>query len=258
LGTSATSHNFQSSTAFFESKNPQSAAIMNKFTAIFIAILASEASARLRAPANRSWNHPKKDGEAYDARIIISGLLQQNMAETDLKTIGESAVTAYNDVFSIVGFAIGGLKTQASVPLDSMSWDPPVVSAFAANQDTDASVITYDGDAARTDVDNDNADYNSGGCDGPICIDDSIIRNSNAAVHSELIFVGVDWYNNPRNDHHSAVLPNVAQLHKAFERSFCTKLHKSGSANFANVRDCSFRFVVRRRVSSHVVAIAQS
>jgi hypothetical protein len=35
----------------------------------------------------------------------------------------------------------------------------------------------------------------------------------------------------------------IALMHQAFERSFCTKLKNSGLANFANIHDCSFRFV---------------
>jgi hypothetical protein len=205
---------------------------MNKFTAIFIAIFASEASARLTltgAPVNK-LDHPKNGGEAYDARIIIGGLRNQDMSETDLKTIGESAVAAYNDVFSSVGFAIDGLKTQASIPLDSMSWAP--TSAFRAGQDTDDSVATYDDAAAPTEnstiVD---AEYM---CDGPLCPNGQ----------SELILVGVDWYNSPKGDeHHPAVLPNIAQLHTAFEVFFCSQLRTSGSANLVDAKDCSFSFV---------------
>jgi hypothetical protein len=35
----------------------------------------------------------------------------------------------------------------------------------------------------------------------------------------------------------------LASLHEAFEKTFCNKLSMSGSANFANVHQCSFRFV---------------
>jgi hypothetical protein len=35
----------------------------------------------------------------------------------------------------------------------------------------------------------------------------------------------------------------LAFLHGAFEKAFCSKLQRSGSDNFANVSDCSFRFV---------------
>ena len=34
----------------------------------------------------------------------------------------------------------------------------------------------------------------------------------------------------------------LAFMHEAFEKSFCTKLRNSGLANFANVHDCSFSF----------------
>jgi hypothetical protein len=35
----------------------------------------------------------------------------------------------------------------------------------------------------------------------------------------------------------------LAFLHGAFEKAFCSKLQRSGSSNFANVSDCSFRFI---------------
>jgi hypothetical protein len=35
----------------------------------------------------------------------------------------------------------------------------------------------------------------------------------------------------------------LAYLHGAFEKTFCSKLQRSGSDNFASVSDCSFRFV---------------
>jgi hypothetical protein len=38
-------------------------------------------------------------------------------------------------------------------------------------------------------------------------------------------------------------LTELAFLHETFEKAFCSKLQRSGSANFANVSDCSFRFI---------------
>jgi hypothetical protein len=35
----------------------------------------------------------------------------------------------------------------------------------------------------------------------------------------------------------------IAFMHQAFEKAFCAKLQSSGMANFANIHDCSFRFV---------------
>jgi hypothetical protein len=35
----------------------------------------------------------------------------------------------------------------------------------------------------------------------------------------------------------------IAFMHEAFEKFFCTKLQNSGLANFADVHDCSFHFV---------------
>jgi hypothetical protein len=36
---------------------------------------------------------------------------------------------------------------------------------------------------------------------------------------------------------------DIAFMHEAFEKAFCSKLQNSGLANFANVHNCSFRFV---------------
>ena len=36
---------------------------------------------------------------------------------------------------------------------------------------------------------------------------------------------------------------NVASLHEAFEQDLCDRLRKSGFANFASAKDCSFSFV---------------
>jgi hypothetical protein len=35
----------------------------------------------------------------------------------------------------------------------------------------------------------------------------------------------------------------IALMHQAFEKAFCTKLQNSGLTNFVNIHDCSFRFV---------------
>jgi hypothetical protein len=35
----------------------------------------------------------------------------------------------------------------------------------------------------------------------------------------------------------------IASMHQAFEKAFCIKLQNSGMVNFANIHDCSFRFV---------------
>lgn len=227
--------------------------MMNKLTSIFLASLASVASARLTRTGDVNTLNLRKNGagEAYDARIIVNGL-QQDMSKTDLKTIEESAVAAYNDVFSEVGFAIDGLKTQASIPLDSMSWAPlgKGILKSAAPPPPDDSTITDDNeiidDDDDTPTDNSNIvdgdDYTSGGCGRIICTNEASILNSNSA-HAALIFAGVDWYNNQQGGHSSAVLPNVAQLYKAFEVSFCSKLRSSGVTNLVDAKDCSFSFV---------------
>jgi hypothetical protein len=36
---------------------------------------------------------------------------------------------------------------------------------------------------------------------------------------------------------------DIAFMHEAFEKAFCSKLQNSGLVNFANVNNCSFRFV---------------
>jgi hypothetical protein len=226
---------------------------MHKFTSILIAGLASVASARLTSTgAVNKLNRQKNGaaGEAYDTRITVIGL-QQEMSKNDLKTIGESAVAAYNDVFSEVGFAIDGLETHVSIPLDSMSWAPlgkAMVKSSAPPPPDDDSTITddneneimYDDDTTPPDKGDDD---NSGWCGRSICpndIDDSILHSN--AVHAELIFAGVDWYNN-QDGRSSAVLPNIAQLYMAFEASFCSTLRSSGLTNLVNVKECSFSFV---------------
>jgi len=44
----------------------------------------------------------------------------------------------------------------------------------------------------------------------------------------------------------------IAYMHTAFEKAFCSQLQNSGSANLANVHDCAFHFVYSPAVKSNV------
>jgi hypothetical protein len=183
-------------------------AIMKLSVAVF-ASLASVASARLSVTnlLLNSYNN-EKHGESYDARIIIGGL-RHDVSKTDLKTIEQSAVAAYNDVFNSVGFGMEGVETQSSVPLDSMSWNmDEALERPARCRLCNPNIVTTVPDPA----------------------------------HSELIFVGVDWYTQGSNAAALHGHDDDAQVYMAFEETFCSKLRASGSANLVNAKDCTFSF----------------
>jgi hypothetical protein len=67
-------------------------------------------------------------------------------------------------------------------------------------------------------------------------------------IHSLTLSVHFLYFDSPPDDDTAITAINfsdseLAFLHGAFEKAFCAKIQRSGSANFANVLDCSFRFV---------------
>jgi hypothetical protein len=76
-------------------------------------------------------------------------------------------------------------------------------------------------------------------------------------IHSHILFI---FFDSPPDDDTAITTSKMsdselAYLHGAFEKAFCAKIQRSGSANFANVSDCSFRFVYNP-LSSVAVASA--
>jgi hypothetical protein len=62
---------------------------------------------------------------------------------------------------------------------------------------------------------------------------------------AKMVFARIRPGSTPDDDNTAVVLKDsqIAFMHDAFEKAFCTKLQNSGLANFASAHDCSFRFV---------------
>jgi hypothetical protein len=72
-----------------------------------------------------------------------------------------------------------------------------------------------------------------------LCLDDD--KAFAVGGITNLIFTRVDPLRSSSDDHPDAHDTKLAFMHEAFEKAFCTKLQNNGSANFANVQDCTFR-----------------
>jgi hypothetical protein len=137
-----------------------------------------------------------------EAQVMVHGALR-DFTKEDLALINKSAKSAYNDAFSLAGFAIGSFETVREMDVPGVSQDPPICElcpdddkAFAAGGVTKLLVAHV----------------------APLCLSDD--NGSSVTDNAKLAF-----------------------MHKAFEKAFCSKLQNSGSANFANAQDCAFRMV---------------
>jgi hypothetical protein len=126
-----------------------------------------------------------------------------DFTEEDIALINTSVESAYNDAFSSAGFSIGKFETVGEMDVPGVSQFPPICE------------LCPDDDRA----------FMAGGITkllssriAPLCL-----KGGNGSTVSDDA--------------------RLAFMLEAFEKSFCSKLRNSGSANFANVQDCTFRMV---------------
>jgi hypothetical protein len=192
-----------------------------KFQETFCAVIRSSGSANLAKVHDCSFSFLEMTGGNTDSVPIRSAVKQfcnndmkmeaqvmvhgalHDFTKEDLALINKSAKSAYNDAFSSTGFAIGSFETVREMDVPGVSQDPPICE------------LCPDDDKA----------FAAGGVTkllvtrvAPLC---------------------------PSDDNGSTVTDDVKLLfmHEAFEKAFCSKLQNSGTANFANVQDCTFRMV---------------
>jgi hypothetical protein len=140
-----------------------------------------------------------------EAQLMVHGTLH-DFTKEDLALINKSVKSAYNDAFSLAGFAIGTFETvgEMDVPGVSEWWAPgPAICNFCLV---------------------DNKAFAAGGI-------------------TKLLFTRVAPLCPSGDDHPDVDDTKLSFMHEAFEKAFCIKLQNSGSANFANVQDCTFRML---------------
>jgi hypothetical protein len=147
-------------------------------------------------------------GRKTETQLTLQGTLH-NFSEKDMEILDEAVIGAYNDAFSSAGYSLGSFVSTADLDIPSkVSWDPYC----------------------------------------RLCPPDADMAGDAKLIISTAAPLGWDPYCRLCPPEEGAMVADLSDaklafLHTAFENTLCTKLQKSGSANFANVHDCSFRFV---------------
>ena len=166
----------------------------------------------LDTTAQNEENIPIQSGEGKnkktETQLTLQGTLH-SFSETDMEILDEAVVAAFNDAFYSAGYSLGSFVSTADLDIPSkVSWDPTC----------------------------------------RLCPPDADIAGDAKLIIATATPLGWDPSCRLCPPEDGAMIANLSDaklafLHKAFENTLCTKLQKSGSANFANVHDCSFRFV---------------
>jgi DNA-binding protein YbaB len=202
--------------------------IHNKFEEDFCGLLRSSGSVNLAGANECSLSfletpghtasvptesvYTSNSGEATEAQVIMQGTLH-DFSENDFAVIDKSIVSAYNDAFTKAGYTTSSFEVLAET-------DMPVPVGFwpgcrwCSDEEEDAVTMENESKMATMVF----ARFWPG-CRW--CGDDAVILNDAPILKDS----------------------QIAFMHEAFEKAFCTKLQNSGLANFANVHDCSFHFV---------------
>ena len=143
-----------------------------------------------------------------ETQLTLQGTLH-SFSEKDLEILDEAVIAAFDDAFYSAGYSLGSFVSNADLDIPSkVSWDPTC----------------------------------------RLCPPDADIAGDAKLIMSTAAPLGWDPTCRLCPPEDGAMVANLSDaklgfLHKAFENTLCTKLQKSGSANFANVHDCIFRFV---------------
>ena len=183
-----------------------------KINAIVVAMLASTASAAdfsLRAAANKLLGTTESAARSTDTRLIIQGLLHA-ASEEDLEIIGKTVVAAYNKEYGPYGHSIQAFKSSTSVTVSQI---PGIHDPSCRLCPNDDAVVTE----GQTEIVFGQVSQIPGIHD-PSC---------RLCPNDDVTFMELNG-------------ADIEQVHQSFEDKFCAKLRSSGSANLANVKDCSF------------------
>ncbi|GAX09991.1 hypothetical protein FisN_11Lh016 [Fistulifera solaris] len=143
-----------------------------------------------------------------EAQVIFRGTLHE-LSESDMNLVDQSVVLAYNEAFSSVGYGLGNFNSVADIDMPNHLAQPDC--RLCPNDDDVMAISETKLLVARV---------------TPIMQPDCrLCPNDDDALKATV------------SDE------KLAFMHGAFEKALCQKLKNSGSANFANVHDCNFRFV---------------
>jgi hypothetical protein len=126
-----------------------------------------------------------------------------DFSEKEYAVIDTTIVAAYNEAFAKTGYAISSFEVVADINMPNNN-----DNALMANTATMVSAQWWSGRNFWP------------GCRW--CPNDDAIALTGSPILKD---------------------SDIAFMHEAFEKTFCSKLQNSGLANFANVNNCSFRFV---------------
>jgi hypothetical protein len=230
----------------------------------------SNSEFNLSAAANQLLG-TKLSGPA-EARVMVHGLVDETSAE-DLNTISKSIAAAYNSAYSATGYSLTVLETKTSVSVPDKvdftrsfgpgcRWCPDDDALIDSNTKAGHTASSFEV-VADVNMPNDDDDalmidaatmvfaqftpsslpgYRWYPNDDTVALNDvSIIKDSHiASKHEAFEKAFCNKLKLKNND--DAVATNDVE-HEVFENSFCTTIKNSGLPNFANVNNCSFRFV---------------
>jgi hypothetical protein len=145
------------------------------------------------------------DGKAEQAQVIMHGTLH-DLSEKDYAVIDTTIVAAFNEAFADTGYAASSFEVVADINMPNNDADALMINA--------ATIVS-----AKLDWKWWGPNFWPG-CRW--CSNDDAIALTGSPILKD---------------------SDIAFMHEAFEKAFCSKLQNSGLANFANVNNCSFRFV---------------
>ena len=160
--------------------------------------------------------YSSNNGEIEEAQVVLHGTLH-DFSEKDYAVIDTAIVAAYNEAFAETGYAASSFKAVGDMNMSNDDDNTLMVNAatmISAQWETKASV------SGSNNVGRWSPNFWPG-CRF-WCPNDDALAASNSPMLKD---------------------SDMAFLHEAFEKTFCSKLQNSGLANFANVNNCSFRFV---------------
>ena len=231
----------------------------------------------LNIPGQMEENLPiveQLSGQNAEVQLTFKGTVN-NLSEKDMQIIDESIVSAYNEAFSSVGYKLKSFKTVADLDFpSSVSWDPtcrlcPPDAKLSRGKGNGKNKPTPAPTPSPPYVDPDcvlpylrscpfceSCDCYTWDC-GPFGGDNDLINheenNGDKLIIASAVSLGWDPRCRlcpPEAEDAATVIATpklsdgkLAFLHTAFEKTLCAKLKNSGEVNFANVHNCSFRFV---------------
>ena len=157
-----------------------------------------------------------------EAQVLFRGTLHE-LSDSDMTLVDQSVVLAYNEAFASVGYGLGSFHSVADIDMPTHLAQP------------DCRLCPNDDDVM------------------------AVVSEAKLLVARVTPITQPDCRLCPNDDDALAAAVSeekLAFMHGAFEKAVCQKLKNSGSANFANVHDCNFRFVHNEAGSKQEMAQA--